>query len=61
MKATEQGTLTITSDTKDYREVKGLLFPHLIIQKGAMDMTLVVTSIALNGADDEKLYLVGEE
>ncbi|MBP6389412.1 MAG: insulinase family protein [Flavobacteriales bacterium] len=61
MKATEQGTLTITSDTKDYREVKGLLFPHLIIQKGAMDMTLVVTSIALNGADDEKLYVVGEE
>ena len=61
VKATEQGNFTMTSDSKDYREVKGVLFPHLIMQKGAVDMTLVVRSIVVNGADDEKLFLVGEQ
>lgn len=56
MKATPDGNMKVITDLKDYREVKGVLFPHLILQKGPMDMTLTVTEVLVNGAADAKHY-----
>ena len=58
MKATPEGTMKVSSDRKDYRAVKGVLFPHLIVQKGPVDMSLSVTEILVNGASDAKHYTV---
>lgn len=58
MKATPEGTMKVSSDLKDYRAVKGVLFPHLMVQKGPVDMTLSVTEVVVNGAADAKHYAV---
>lgn len=58
MKATPEGTLKVSSELKDYRAVKGVLFPHLIVQKGPVDMSLSVTEVVVNGASDPKHYAV---
>ncbi len=58
LKVTPDGTMRVTTDYKDHRAVKGVLFPHLIVQKGPLDMSIAVSSIAVNGAADAKLYLV---
>lgn len=47
--STPEGTFTTITDYKDHREVKGIKFPFLIVQKGAMDMNLVVTEVVVNG------------
>ena len=58
MKATPEGTMKVSSDWKDYRAVKGVLFPHLIVQKGPVDMSLSVTEVLVNGASDAKYFAV---
>ncbi len=58
MKATPEGTMKVSSEWKDYRAVKGVLFPHLIVQKGPVDMSLSVTEILVNGASDAKHFTV---
>ncbi len=58
MKATPEGNMKVTADLKDYREVKGVLFPHIILQKGPMDMNLTVTEVLVNGASDAKHFKV---
>ncbi|MCB0795232.1 MAG: insulinase family protein [Flavobacteriales bacterium] len=57
-KASTVGNLKIVTDYKDYRAVNGIQFPHLIVQKGPMELNLVVNEVVVNGGVDPDVYKV---
>jgi hypothetical protein len=52
------GWVQVITDYSDYRPEGGVLFPHVLLQKGGMDMTLNATSIAVNKGIDDAVFSV---
>lgn len=59
-KATDQGTMQVTTDFKDYKEFDGILFPQVIQQNLGVDLNFIVKVIEVNGAMDESVFTITE-
>jgi zinc protease len=59
-KATEQGTMQVTTDFKDYKAVDGILFPHTIEQNVGVKMTFTAKVIEVNKPMDESVFSITE-
>jgi predicted Zn-dependent peptidase len=57
-----QGSVTITQDYGDYKEVDGMMFPHKMTTSGMMPVPLVmnVTSIKVNQAIDDSVFTISQ-
>jgi len=57
-----QGSVTITQDYQDYKEVDGMMFPHKMTTSGMMPVPLVmsVTSIKVNKDIDDAVFKITE-
>lgn len=57
-----QGKITQSTDLSDYREVNGVLYPHLMKQNaGGMNLELKITAIQINGGIPDSVFKVNEE
>ena len=55
---TEQGQSEITTEYNDYKEVGGLLFPHLMVQNvGPQLLEMKVKEIKVNEKVSKKLFI----
>jgi predicted Zn-dependent peptidase len=52
------GWVQVITDYSDYKPEGGVLFPHVLHQKGGMDMTLTATSIDVNKGIDASVFKV---
>ena len=60
MQATEQGTMQVTTDFKDYKAVDGILFPHTIEQNVGVNMHFTAKTIEVNKIIDDAVFKITE-
>ncbi len=54
-----QGKITQSTDLSDYREVNGVLYPHLMKQNaGGMNLELKITAIQVNGGIADSVFKI---
>ena len=58
MQAAEQGTMQVTTDFKDYKEVSGILFPHTIEQNVGENMHFTAKTIEVNRIIDASVFAI---
>lgn len=58
MQAGEKGTMQVTTDFKDYKEVSGILFPHTIEQNVGVPMHFTAKTIEVNKTIDAAVFAI---
>lgn len=58
MQATGQGTMQVTTDFKDYKEVNGILFPHTIEQNVGTNMHFTAKTIEVDRSIDPAVFAI---